>query len=92
LRSSIGFCPQHDVLYDGLTPKEHLTLLGTLKSDRMGAAFDGTEVERLLEETCMTFKENEPVGTLSGGQKRRLSVAVSLIGSPAVCVLDEPTT
>ena len=84
VRKNVGVCPQHDVLYDGLTAKEHIELFGALKGDRnVDAALRGVD---LLE------KADELVGTFSGGQKRRLSVAISLLGDPKLIVLDEPTT
>jgi ABC-type multidrug transport system ATPase subunit len=84
LRKHVGVCPQHDVLYDELTAREHIELFGFIKGD-----FD---VDGALNGVDMMSKADELVSSFSGGQKRRLSVALALLGSPAVVVLDEPTT
>merc|ERR1712196_654810 len=84
VRQHVGVCPQHDVLYDGLTAKERIELFGALKGDR--------DIEGALAGVDLLEKADELVGTFSGGQKRRLSVALSLLGNPKLIVLDEPTT
>merc|ERR1711871_810888 len=84
VRQHVGVCPQHDVLYDGLTAKEHIELFGTLKGDR--------DVMGALNSVDLLEKADELVDSFSGGQKRRLSVALSLLGDPKLIVLDEPTT
>ena len=84
MKENVGVCPQHDVLYDNLTAGEHVELFGGMKGevDVMGA----------LNSVDLGPKRDELVKTFSGGQKRRLSVALSLLGDPKLIVLDEPTT
>jgi len=84
VRKSVGVCPQHDVLYDGLTAREHIELFGAMKGDN--------DVARALGGVDMLQKADELVSSFSGGQKRRLSVALALLGDPKLIVLDEPTT
>ena len=67
-----------------MTAREHIELFGTMKGD--------SNVERALGGVDMLEKADELVGSFSGGQKRRLSVALSLLGNPKLIVLDEPTT
>ena len=90
MRRSMGMCPQHDILYNDLTALELLLLYGGMMglSDAEGAA----EAARLLEAVDLQGKAADLARQMSGGQRRRLSLAASLIGRPAVCFLDEPTT
>lgn len=90
IRSLMGVCPQFDVLWPELTGAEHLTLYGRVK----GCGWKGVEPEsaRLLEKVKLTYAAGQRTGAYSGGMKRRLSVAIALLGDPKVVYLDEPTT
>ncbi len=90
IRASLGICPQFDVLWPTLTCREHL---------RLYAAFGGMPAARIeaavvsaLAEVALTEKVDYPAGALSGGQRRKLSLAVAFIGAPEVAFLDEPTS
>jgi len=90
IRSQIGFCPQHDILYDDLTVYEHLVLYANIKGmkkEEISKAVDDIIVDVGLEE-----KIHAQSKTLSGGQKRKLSVAIALLGDNKVVFLDEPTS
>jgi len=89
IRRSVGFCPQHDVLYDQLSVTEHLELYGSIKGLK-GAELNA-EVDDLIKAVDLDQKRHNYVGELSGGMKRKLSVAIAYIGNPALVVLDEPT-
>ncbi|XP_037078455.1 phospholipid-transporting ATPase ABCA1-like [Pollicipes pollicipes] len=85
----IGLCPQHDILLDDLTPREHLAFLAMLRGvapERVEA-----EVNSTLADVDLSEKADEVVRGLSGGQKRKLSVGQALIGDPRIVILDEPT-
>jgi len=90
--SMLGVCPQHDLLWEQLSGREHLRFYGRLKNLR------GPELEAACDEALRSVNlfgggvGNRPCGTYSGGMKRRLSVAISLIGNPPVVFLDEPST
>ena len=90
MRQNLGMCPQHDILYDELTNMEHLLLYGGIQ----GLSDDecASEADRLLLAVGLTSKAGDLACQMSGGQRRRLSLAVSLIGGPAAAFLDEPTT
>ncbi|KAK7479401.1 hypothetical protein BaRGS_00029318, partial [Batillaria attramentaria] len=87
---SLGVCPQHDVLFDTLTVKEHLVLFAKLKGCPPYELYH--EVNNMLKDTGLEAKQDSLVRTLSGGQRRRLSVGIALIYYSKVVILDEPTT
>uniref|UniRef100_A0A6V7QQH1 ABC transporter domain-containing protein n=1 Tax=Ananas comosus var. bracteatus TaxID=296719 RepID=A0A6V7QQH1_ANACO len=90
--TSIGVCPQHDLLWETLTGREHLLFYGRLKSLK-GAAL-AEAVEESLKSVNLFYHgiADKQAGKYSGGMKRRLSVAISLIGDPQVVYMDEPST
>ncbi|XP_075973498.1 phospholipid-transporting ATPase ABCA3-like isoform X2 [Anticarsia gemmatalis] len=89
-RSHIGLCPQHNVLFNELTVREHLEFFARLKG------FTGAElkhdIETLIEKLELEEKRDYPSKGLSGGQKRRLCVGIALSGAAKVVLLDEPTS
>ncbi|GBG75807.1 hypothetical protein CBR_g21052 [Chara braunii] len=90
IRSTMGVCPQFDILWDTLTGREHLWMFANIKglpSDRIQA-----EIEELLQSVKLVDAGNMRSASYSGGMKRRLSVAIALIGNPKIVYLDEPTT
>ena len=90
IRKSLGFCPQHDILWPELSAREHLRLYAGFKN--IPDTLIEAEVDARLEDVKLQKWGNAPCGSYSGGMKRRLSVAIALIGSPSVVFLDEPTT
>ncbi|CAN4100427.1 unnamed protein product [Withania somnifera] len=89
---SMGVCPQHDLLWDTLTGREHLLFYGRLKNLK-GAALSGA-VEKSLKSFNLSQGgvADRLAKKYSGGMRRRLSVAISLIGDPKVVYMDEPST
>ena len=86
----IGVCPQHDTLYDDLTVEEHLQLYATFKGlDKQEMKI---EINKLINDVNLAQKRDEYSKNLSGGQKRRLSVAIAFAGRSKVIILDEPTS
>ena len=81
------YCPQFDALYDLLTVREHLELFARIKGIEE-AEMEST-VMSLIKLMDLTKFENKRAGTLSGGNKRKLSVAIALIGEPPVVFLGE---
>lgn len=77
-----GVCPQHDILFDSLSAREHLVIFATIKgipNDQINAA-----VDRTLEDITLMEKASTRATDLSGGQKRKLSVGIAIIGDPKV--------
>ncbi len=87
--SNIGYMAQSDALYEMLTGYENLDFFGKMKgvpSDKLKK-----EIEYIAEIVDLTNDLKKLVSKYSGGMKRRLSLAISLIGSPELLILDEPT-
>ncbi|XP_061413439.1 LOW QUALITY PROTEIN: cholesterol transporter ABCA5-like [Lethenteron reissneri] len=91
LRTSCGFCPQSDILFSGLTAREQLRVFALLKPS-VAAAETEAEVSRVLSSTGLEKAADKQVQDLSGGQKRKLSLAAALLGNPRLLILDEPTS
>ena len=89
IRRMTGICPQHDVLFDELTPTEHLVFFARIRG--MPEDKIASEVKAILGDIDLAEKADELAGSLSGGQKRKLSVGIALIGDPKIIFLDEPT-
>uniref|UniRef100_A0A673NAM5 ATP-binding cassette sub-family A member 3-like n=1 Tax=Sinocyclocheilus rhinocerous TaxID=307959 RepID=A0A673NAM5_9TELE len=90
IRRSLGLCPQHDVLFDNLTVREHLLFYTQLKGYPRKKIPD--EVDRILRILNLEDKRHARSKTLSGGMKRKLSIGIALIGDSKVVMLDEPTS
>jgi ABC-type nitrate/sulfonate/bicarbonate transport system ATPase subunit len=86
----LSYCPQFDALLELLTVREHLELYGRIKG-LQGEALENV-VLRKLEQLDLKDFENKTAGSLSGGNKRKLSVAIATIGDPLIIFLDEPST
>lgn len=89
IRKIIGVCPQHNILWSLLTVREHLELFGGLKG--MDSVTATREAFIALEDVGLADKADALSSTLSGGMKRKLSVAMALLGDPRIVFLDEPT-
>ena len=90
VRSLIGVTGQDASVDETLTGSENLRLFGRLTG--LGRRRARTRADELLEAFSLTEAATKPIGTYSGGMRRRLDLAVSLIGRPPVVFLDEPTT
>ncbi|XP_078010201.1 phospholipid-transporting ATPase ABCA7-like isoform X1 [Phascolarctos cinereus] len=86
---NLGLCPQHNVLFDILTVEEHIWFYGRLKG--LSQAAVGQELPRLLQDVGLPHKRQEQTRHLSGGMRRKLSVAIAFVGGSRVVILDEPT-
>lgn len=87
--SNIGYMAQSDALYEMLTGYENIEFFGKMK----GVSSDELkkEIEYIAEIVDLTVDLKKLVSKYSGGMKRRLSLAIALIGNPELLILDEPT-
>ncbi|XP_072707693.1 ATP-binding cassette sub-family A member 13 [Ciconia boyciana] len=92
IRTELGVCPQYDVLFNVLTVREHLLLYGSVKAPGWTKEQLNQQVSGALEDVDLSQHQYKTVGALSGGMKRRLSIAISFIGNSKTVVLDEPTS
>src|SRR4051794_3193633 len=85
LRDRIGYVTQAPSVYDDLTVAENIRFFARV----LGVA--ASEVDRCIDAVDMRDRRDQVVSRLSGGQRSRVSLAVALLGSPELLVLDEPT-
>jgi lipooligosaccharide transport system ATP-binding protein len=90
IRARLGVVPQEDTLDVELTVQENLLIYGRYFGLSRGVIEDRTA--RLLDFVQLTERAGDQVEPLSGGMKRRLTIARSLINEPEILLLDEPTT
>ncbi len=90
IRSRLGVVPQEDTLDNELTVRENLLIYGRYFG--LSRAECGERADELLEFVQLTDRGRDLVEPLSGGMKRRLTIARSLINEPDLMLLDEPTT
>ncbi|KAK2540324.1 Abca4 [Columba guinea] len=90
VHQNMGYCPQFDAVDDLLTGREHLHLYARLRG------IPAEEIKRVAEwgiqKLGLPMYADHLAGTYSGGNKRKLSTAIALIGCPPLVLLDEPTT
>ncbi len=90
VRAIIGLTGQYAAVDENLTGRENLELVGRLL--HLGRGVARGRADELLDEFDLADAGGRPVRTYSGGMRRRLDLAASLVGHPAVLYLDEPTT
>lgn len=93
LKQSIGYVPQDDIIHRELTVYRTLYYVARL---RLSSDVSTQEIDQIINEvmdvTGLSERRDVPVGQLSGGQRKRVSIAVELITKPSIIYLDEPTS
>ncbi|GBM36366.1 ATP-binding cassette sub-family A member 3 [Araneus ventricosus] len=88
-RKLLGVCPQHNVLYDELSVEQHLKFYAAMKGTSLRQLT--CEAEQVLNSLKLTSKKTEMVSNLSYADKRKLCLAIAIVGGSKVLLLDEPT-
>nr|CAB3219613.1 ATP-binding cassette sub-family A member 5-like [Phallusia mammillata] len=89
IRQMTGVCPQHNILIDQLSVEEHLEIFAGIKGIDPDTA--KPEITRVIKLIGLETQRHTFAQKLSGGQKRKLSVGIAIMGDPKILVLDEPT-
>ncbi|XP_056205878.1 ABC-type organic anion transporter ABCA8-like isoform X3 [Falco biarmicus] len=89
IREMIGICPQSDIQFEVLTVKENLKTFAEIKGIKSKEV--DQEVQNILELLDISNIQDTQAEKLSGGQKRKLSIGIAMLGNPQVLFLDEPT-
>jgi ABC-2 type transport system ATP-binding protein len=86
--AEVGWVPQQAALYSKLTVRENLALFARLEK----VADPDAAVAAMLEQTGLVDRAGDELGTLSGGNRQRVNIAVGLLADPPVVLLDEPSS
>ena len=92
-KSVMGYVPQKDIMHDDLTVADGLFYTAMLRMrTNMSKAEVKEHVKEAIADVRLTGRENLKISSLSGGQRKRVSIAMELLSDPKVIFLDEPTS
>jgi len=92
LKTQIGYVPQDDIVHRELTVQQSLYYAAKLRLDHADEDFIKRKVDEVLKDLNITHIKENMVGSISGGQRKRVSIAVEILTDPLILFLDEPTS
>lgn len=92
LREEIAYVPQKEILHKDLTLYRELWYIAKMRMTNITKEKLDAKIKKVIEELELTGKETTLIKHLSGGEKRRLSIALELLFEPQILILDEPTS
>jgi ABC-type multidrug transport system ATPase subunit len=92
LKSFIGYVPQDDIIHRQLTVEQSLFYAAKLRLDDPNPVAIRAKIDKVLEQLKISEIKTSPISRISGGQRKRVSIAVELLTDPLILFLDEPTS
>jgi ABC-type multidrug transport system ATPase subunit/pSer/pThr/pTyr-binding forkhead associated (FHA) protein len=92
LKTQIGYVPQDDIVHRELTVEQSLFYAAKLRLEHSDASFIQQKIEQVLKDLNIEHIRKNLVGKISGGQRKRVSIAVEILTDPLILFLDEPTS
>lgn len=97
IKTLIGYVPHDEILFENLTVFENLFYAGKLRMPDIKTEELGKQIDRILMDLNLIHRRNTRVGSvvqkiLSGGERKRINIAIELLTDPSIFFLDEPTT
>ena len=92
IKTHIGYVPQDDIIHQALTVDECLFYSAKLRVENAKDDFVNSQIEKVLAQLNVSETRYQLISSLSGGQRKRISIAVELLNDPFILFLDEPTS
>jgi ABC-type multidrug transport system ATPase subunit/pSer/pThr/pTyr-binding forkhead associated (FHA) protein len=92
LKTQIGYVPQDDIVHRELTVEQSLYYAAKLRLEHSDSTFIQQKIEQVLKDLNIEHIRKNLVGKISGGQRKRVSIAVEILTDPLILFLDEPTS
>jgi ABC-type multidrug transport system ATPase subunit/pSer/pThr/pTyr-binding forkhead associated (FHA) protein len=92
LKTQIGYVPQDDIVHRELTVEQSLYYAAKLRLEHSDSTFIKQKIEQVLKDLNIEHIRYNLVGKISGGQRKRVSIAVEILTDPLILFLDEPTS
>ena len=92
LKTQIGYVPQDDIVHKELTVYQSMFYAAKLRLENRSKEDINSKINQILDSLNISFIKNQLVGQISGGQRKRVSIAVELLTDPLILFLDEPTS